>query len=48
MELTEDQPSFEFTSVVVEVVLVFGTISVKTTEEIIEAPYLLLPEYDEV
>jgi len=47
-ELDDDHPTFSFTAGIVEVALVFGCIVVKSTDEIIEAPFLLLPEYDEV
>ena len=48
VKLTDTHPGFTFTQGVVEVILVFGIVYVEATGEIIEAPHLLLPEFEEV
>ena len=47
-ELDDNHSTLTFTAGIIEAALVFGSVVVKSTEEIIEAPFLLLPEYEEV
>ena len=48
VELNDEQPTFSINAEIAEASLVFGSVVVKATDEILEAPFLLLSEYEEV